>query len=187
MGAAGAARALAGLHDQLRLGRRADGRHPPAHPGEPSVPSIPAIRAGMPGPRQHLLRYGSSLDTATLLRQFLGRPVSPDASSASCNASTQPTGSLASTSSNDCGQQLHRLVDVRFVITSGGMKRTVLWPQDSRIKSVVIGARDQRIAEFLRRLLAGAIGDQFHADHQALAANLADHRVFRGEAVQLAA
>ena len=38
-------------------------------------------------------------------------------------------------------------------------------------------ARDHRIAQVLGGLAADRIGDQFHADHQTLAAHVADHRM----------
>ena len=79
VGGAGAARQLTGLHGQLRSRRRAHRGSARAHRGAARTRSRPAIRAGTAGSRRGCCSSGLARDTATLLREFLGRPVSPDA------------------------------------------------------------------------------------------------------------
>ncbi len=118
--------ALAGIHDQLWLGRRPHRGHTRSASAMPSVNSIPAIPAGTPGPRS------TCCDTAPPSKRrncctvsWAGRSRRMP-SCGNCSGSVQWKCSLANTSVKLRSSNSIASSTSASSITSGGMKRTVL-------------------------------------------------------------
>jgi oligoendopeptidase F len=101
----------------------------------------------------HLLRYGSSVATPQLLRGFLGRPVSPAAILAQMQrVGPRSTNRLAGQHLKQAlFQQLDGLIDVGFIDHQRRHEAYRAQAAGQQDEPVVVGARDQRVAEFLGR------------------------------------
>jgi hypothetical protein len=128
----------------------------------------------------HLLRFGSRVATPQLLRGFLGRPVSP----AALLTQLQRVGS-AGIAREHLGQapieQVDRFIHIGLLNHQRRHEAYRAEAAGQQDEPVVIGASDQLVAEFLGRQFAGLIRNQFHTDHQTLAADLTDAIVSLGE------